>query len=163
MSPKLIKILSLEDSDTDYLLLELYFQKMEKTGNLEIQAHQAHTVAEALTILDEQEVDFVFADLCVPDSLGISTVARLAAHGKGTPIVVISGMDKIDVDQKKLTDMGIIDFLNKTEVFKSSTAMEHNVCRLGPPGSSNRQEIPQQDLNKQKTSQGQTRNRSHHA
>ena len=130
MSPKLINILSLEDCDSDYLCLEIYFQKMEKSGNLKITTHRAQTVAEALKALDKQDFDFVFADLCVPDSLGISTVSRLAAHSQGTPIVVISGMDKLDVDQQKLIDMGIIDFINKNEAFKNSMAMEHNVCRL---------------------------------
>ena len=130
MATKQLYVLSLEDCDNDYLLLQKYFRKMEESGNLEIHAHRTTTVAETLTALDNSEVDFIFADLCVPDSLGLSTATRLAHHGNGTPIVIISGTDRGKVDQQKLIDLGVIDFLDKAEVFKNAKAMEHNVCRL---------------------------------
>ncbi|MEU6118130.1 response regulator [Streptomyces sp. NPDC047117] len=51
---------------------------------------QAHTAAEALTVLESTPVDLVLLDHYLPDETGLQLVARLRQHGLHTDVIMVT-------------------------------------------------------------------------
>ena len=117
---KIVNVLVLEDSESDFAFLLLYLDKIAKIGDLQIETTRTTTVAQAIEVLETKPFDIIFSDMGLPDSSGMHTVFRLVSHSKLTPVVIISGLSLQQDDQQALTDLNILDFLDKNSVFTSN-------------------------------------------
>jgi DNA-binding response OmpR family regulator len=84
-----LKILLIEDSPTDALLLTAKLQEVT-----EFVFNMAHvtSLAEGIANLNDEEYDAVILDLSLPDSFGIETYGKIRDRVKeSVPIVIVSG------------------------------------------------------------------------
>ncbi len=88
----LLSILMIEDSESDVVLLEhLLEEEAAKKNTLAV--IDVPRLADALSIMQEQEFDIIMLDLNLLDIQGIACVAALRAEAPEVPIIVYSGMD----------------------------------------------------------------------
>ena len=83
---KIIQLLLVEDSDTDFLLLERQMQKMLAP----IQITRAANRAE-LTVALQHDYDLIITDFHLPDIEGEGLLATIAAAHHQTPCLLLSG------------------------------------------------------------------------
>lgn len=107
---QIIKILVLEDDAEDYHLLQCSLRDQKKQFALD----WATTLSEAMKKCDRHHYDVILADLSLPDSAGIETVARLRRVCGNTPILVLTGLDDASVEEELLV-AGAQDYLLKQE------------------------------------------------
>ncbi len=104
-----LHILVVDDNPGDLFLVEELLQDTK----LDIQAiEKAQTVAAAIEVLQQLQIDLVLLDLSLPDSFGIETFLRVNHYAKALPIVILSGLS----DTATATDaisLGAQDFLLK--------------------------------------------------
>lgn len=91
MKDKMMKVLLIEDSDDERLLLT---ELMSRAPWPEIKFNFvcAESLARGLDALAKERFDAVLLDLMLPDSSGIETVVRVHAQFPALPIVVLTGM-----------------------------------------------------------------------
>ena len=74
------------------------------------------TLAKGIALLhDERVFDVVILDLSLPDSSLSETVLRLRPHAEGTPIVVLTSLNDMDVALRAVRE-GAQDYLVKTQL-----------------------------------------------
>lgn len=81
-------VLVVEDNPGDARLVELFL--LEETAN-PFRILKAGKLTDALESLDAHHVDVVLLDLSLPDSFGLSTLARIRAARPLVPVVVLTG------------------------------------------------------------------------
>ncbi len=79
MEEKPVKVLVVEDSPTDALLLR---EALTDERSMQFRTAHAETLADALRTLQEQPFDLILLDLGLPDSQGLDTLARTHASLK---------------------------------------------------------------------------------
>jgi sigma-B regulation protein RsbU (phosphoserine phosphatase) len=84
-----IRVLLVEDNAGDAFLLGELLSDAPITFQIETVTRLAH----ALVRLNAPGIDVVLSDLSLPDSQGIETFHRLAAHPSRLPIIVLSGLN----------------------------------------------------------------------
>lgn len=121
-----VRVLLLEDDDEYQRLLQRYLQKAENDYAIEC----VPTVAEAVGRLRAARFDVVLSDLDVPDSKGLSTIARLREHSGPTPIIALTGLDD-DQTEKAILETGVQDYLLKGEANGAAIdrAVQHAIQR----------------------------------
>ncbi|MEO1525691.1 MAG: ATP-binding protein [Planctomycetota bacterium] len=75
----------------------------------------------AISLTREFSFDLALLDLTLPDSNGLSTVTTLHRHTPNLPIVVMTGMQNPELEEK-IVDAGAHDFLAKSELTRESLA-----------------------------------------
>lgn len=100
-------VLLVEDNPGDALLLDEALQEAEMS------VLRARRLSEALTHLPRATA--VLLDLNLPDSRGIDTFKRVHDAAPRTPVVVLSGMDDLDL-ALEVVGIGAQDYLVKGEV-----------------------------------------------
>ena len=85
-SAKIIQLLLVEDSDTDFLLLERQMQKMLAP----IEITRAANRAELIVAL-QHDYDLIITDFHLPDIEGEGLLATIAAAHNQTPCLLLSG------------------------------------------------------------------------
>ena len=103
------KILVVDDDESVAGTVKLL---LESTNNYQVKIlSQAKDI---LTHVHAFKPDVILLDLLMPDIGGFEVCEMLDndAVGMGTPIIVISGLDK-DVDKVKAYKLGIVDYLVK--------------------------------------------------
>ncbi|CAN5208901.1 hypothetical protein BH10CYA1_BH10CYA1_59390 [soil metagenome] len=86
-----LKILLIEDSPTDALLMTALLQRVTE---FVFELDHASELAQGLRRLAESSYDAVLLDLGLPDSVGIETYDRLRALApEELPIIIVSGND----------------------------------------------------------------------
>lgn len=94
MSDDELRILLVEDSPTDADLIRSYLNRGLKTPfSCECVDH----LATALTRLERRKTSIVLLDLNLPDSSGIPTFLRLREKVGPVPVVVLSGLDDVEL------------------------------------------------------------------
>ncbi|MFW5967076.1 MAG: Glu/Leu/Phe/Val dehydrogenase dimerization domain-containing protein [Persicimonas sp.] len=73
---------------------------------------------EALERLRDGGVDVILLDLVLPESQGLDTVARVRAESDSVPIVVLTGVDDVEVALRAV-DAGALDYLVKDKISSS--------------------------------------------
>jgi signal transduction histidine kinase len=107
-----IRVLAVED---DSLYADLVCHLLRRDRNAEYELRSARTLGEALAVLDTEVIDVVLADLHLPDSAGMETVARLLERASDLPLVVLTGVDDDKVGTEAVR-RGAQDYLVKQEV-----------------------------------------------
>ena len=104
-----VRVLLVEDNPGDVrLIAELLAEHGEK---FRLDSHVAR-LAEAEEAVERADVDLVLLDLSLPDSQGFDTFARLLAHGRNLPILVLSGVDDESL-ALRMVHAGAQDYLVK--------------------------------------------------
>ncbi len=106
---KMIKVLLVEDSPSDALIVEDELTHAEGGQFCVVHFDQLDA---ALERLREQHFDVVLLDLNLPDSQGFDTFLRLHSEASETPIVVLSGQDD-ETLALKAVQAGAQDYLVK--------------------------------------------------
>jgi diguanylate cyclase (GGDEF)-like protein len=112
MEEKPVKVLVVEDSPTDALLLR---EALTDERSMQFNTAHAETFADALRALQEQAFDLILLDLGLPDSQGLETFARMHDHVPQIPIIVLTGLDD-DTLAIQAVKEGAQDFLTKGRV-----------------------------------------------
>ena len=73
----------------------------------------AHSVAEALSVIETHDFDLALLDLKLPDASGLDGLERLRKAAPHVPVIVISALDDIRL-MPLVRQMGASGFINKT-------------------------------------------------
>ena len=107
-----LRLLIVEDDVVDRKLLERLLAR-SSLGACTVE--NADRLAGALELLRDHPCDLILLDLGLPDSQGMKSVVRLQARAPQTPIIVLSGLDDVDVATQAV-QMGVQDYLIKGQV-----------------------------------------------
>lgn len=111
MSGGSIRVLMIEDSMTDALLVE---SELRKSAFGEFKVQRAHSLAAGLTLLSE-DIDVVLLDLLLPDSTDIETVRAVYRAEPSVPIVVLSSTEDEWVAAEAIRN-GAQDYISKGQL-----------------------------------------------
>jgi CheY-like chemotaxis protein len=103
-----ICLLLLEDSPLDFFLFRALLARVTEA---KFELLHAERLSDAIAVLQEREVDLIFTDLNLPDSIGSETVQALVTHGKGAPVIVLTGYS--DPTLEGLLSEGTSNLLSK--------------------------------------------------
>lgn len=112
MDVRPVKVLLVEDSPTDALLLR---EALTDERSMRFETAHAETLSEALRRLQEQSFDLILLDLGLPESQGLETFARVHDQVPQIPIIVLTGLDD-DTLAIQAVKEGAQDFLTKGRV-----------------------------------------------
>jgi two-component sensor histidine kinase/CheY-like chemotaxis protein len=107
-----INVLLVEDNPADVRLIA---EMLRQGGGKEVTFKHAGSLSAALESLQSEKPDCVVLDLTLPDSRGLATFQRLQGEAAGVPIVVLSGLDDIEVAVEAIAD-GASDYLVKNDL-----------------------------------------------
>lgn len=107
-----IKILLVEDSTVDVLLLRT---ALEKAGGERFEIEVATCLAQATSSLGRSQIDLVLTDLNLPDSGGLDTFRSIKAAAGDAPVIILSGMDD-ETTAVNAVHAGAEDYLVKDRV-----------------------------------------------
>mgnify|MGYP001275832531 FL=1 len=100
------RVLLAEDNPTTQKLLQIMLE------NASLDVHIVENGQEAITFLEQQDVDLVFMDCQMPVMDGLEAVARLRSNGLQTPVVALTAHAREEDEEHCLT-AGMDDFLGK--------------------------------------------------
>ena len=107
-----IRVLLVEDNPGDARLIqELLFEA--KGGRFEVEV--ASRLSEAMEKVIGNNFQLILLDLSLPDSHGIDTFTKMAAHVPQTPLIVLSGLDD-EALALQTVEEGAQDYLVKGQV-----------------------------------------------
>lgn len=106
---KLLKVLLVEDSESDAALLQ---EEINLSSIEDLNIGVAPSMGQALIYLENSYIDAALLDLNLPDSSGLETVREILSVHPDVPIIVLTGVDdeRIGVDAVR---MGAQDYLVK--------------------------------------------------
>jgi len=96
-----IKTLLVEDSPADARIVQ---ELLRQTAGRQIVLHYADRVSTALECLDTERPDALLLDLSLPDSKGLATFRRIHAKAAAVPIIVLTGLDNLDVAVESIAE-----------------------------------------------------------
>lgn len=111
------RILLIEDSNTDALLIQSHLRKADAT----FQVRREDRLETGFRQLDRGDVDVVLLDLNLPDSTGLDTFRAVHRHAMHLPIVILSGQEDVELAVDAV-GLGAQDYLTKAEANRSSLA-----------------------------------------
>ena len=111
------RILLIEDSNTDALLIQAHLKKADAAFRL----RREERLESGLAHLDRGDVDVVLLDLNLPDSSGLDTFRSVHRHAMHLPIVILSGQEDVELAVDAVS-LGAQDYLTKGEANRSSLA-----------------------------------------
>jgi PAS domain S-box-containing protein len=109
MPDQLVKILLVEDNESDAALLQGELLQ-SNSGNHQIKV--AGSLQEAIDYFNNNRVDATLLDLNLPDSSGLETVRAIMSRQPDAPIVVLTGFDDENTGIEAVR-MGAQDYLVK--------------------------------------------------
>lgn len=107
-----IRILLIEDSPTDALLLE---SSLAGEQGFPYELVRAERLAEGLALITGQPFDVALSDLGLPDSQGLATFTELHKNAPQVPIIVLTRNDDMETALSALK-LGAQDYLPKGEL-----------------------------------------------
>src|ERR1035441_6723494 len=118
MKPAVIRVLLVEDSDSDAMLLQ---ESLGETRPGEFEFTHVECWAEAVRCLRQKQFEVLLLDLLLPDITGRDTFLRARAEAPHLPIVVLTGEanEALDLDAVR---HGIQDYLIKGQAYGRQTA-----------------------------------------
>ena len=118
MKPAVIRVLLVEDSDSDALLLQ---ESLGETRPGEFEFTHVECWAEAVRCLRQKQFEVLLLDLLLPDITGRDTFLRARAEAPHLPIVVLTGEanEALGLDAVR---HGIQDYLIKGQAYGRQTA-----------------------------------------
>lgn len=115
-----MKILIIEDNPGDARLVQEMLKEQPDNHTIDI----AERVATGLQFLNSHNVDVVLLDLTLPDSSGLTTLARLQDRFSHLPIIVMTSIDD-EALAVRAVRQGAIDYLVKGQV--DSRLLRHSL------------------------------------
>jgi PAS domain S-box-containing protein len=112
MSDKPIKVLLIEDSPAQALMMRGVLEKVAKP---QIELAHAERLSTAFERLSQESPDVILLDLFLPDSKGLESFVKLHARAPETPIVIVSWLEDEGVAVKAV-QQGAQDYLVKGRV-----------------------------------------------
>jgi sigma-B regulation protein RsbU (phosphoserine phosphatase) len=112
LAPAKLTVLLIEDNPGDARLIEIMIEEASD-GLFEVE--HVERLEDGLQRLSIDGISIVLSDLSLPDSHGLETFARLHAHARQTPIIVLSGLNDTTVAVQAVHE-GAQDFLIKGQV-----------------------------------------------
>lgn len=110
-SHPLLTILIVEDNPGDLFLLE----ELLKGTSLPIhRLIKVVNAADAIQVLQQEEINLVFLDLSLPDSSGLQSYESVNEHAASIPIIVLTGLIDMEVALETMAS-GAQDYLIKGE------------------------------------------------
>lgn len=106
------RILLVEDNPGDAILIKAILQDAPKPG---FDLVWMKSLGAALQALEQVQVDAILLDLSLPDTQGMETLAKVHAHSRSVPIVVLTGLDDERLASKAVNE-GAQDYLAKGEL-----------------------------------------------
>jgi two-component sensor histidine kinase len=107
-----IKALLVEDSPADARMIE---ELLRRNGARQVVVRRADRVATALDSLNTERPDLLILDLSLPDSKGLATFRSIHKHAAALPIIVLTGVDDIDLAIETIAE-GAADYLLKSDL-----------------------------------------------
>ena len=107
-----VTVLSVEDNPGDIRLLQ---EVLKDIKYIQFEWVSVINLTEAIEKVAKSSFDVILLDLSLPDSSGLQTLITIKPHAKGTPIVIMSGLDNEKVALESL-DLGAQDYLVKGQV-----------------------------------------------
>jgi CheY-like chemotaxis protein len=93
-----INILLVDDSDADAFITQKIIQR-SAVADVSVQLGRATNKAEMLSSLSSKSYHCVLLDLSLPDSRGDDTVTAACSASQDTPVIVLSGGQKAQLDK----------------------------------------------------------------
>ncbi|MDC0831549.1 ATP-binding protein [Geitlerinema sp. CS-897] len=120
MTRKIVKLLLVEDNAADAQLMRklLAADGGSERGSRERVQYElswVETLQDARGAIAQQSFDAILLDLSLPDSVGLETIATIAADAPDIPIVVLTGLDSEEIAAESLRN-GAQDYLVKSEI-----------------------------------------------
>ena len=109
------RILLIEDSNTDALLIQIALEK----GGRGLQVRREDRLESGLAHLDRGDIDVILLDLNLPDSSGLDTFRSVHRQAMHLPIVILSGQEDVQLAVDAVS-LGAQDYLPKGEANRSS-------------------------------------------
>ena len=109
------RVLLIEDSLTDAILLERIFSRMAST---KFELKRVSLLKEGLKHLEQNEFDIVLLDLSLPDSWGLKSLQKIQNITAEIPIIVLTGTDCNNIAIAALRE-GAQDYLVKDDTINS--------------------------------------------
>lgn len=108
-SQNMIEILLVEDSDSDFTLLQ---ESILSAGIGDFSISRVESLRQAIEWLKDNHTDAVLLDLSLPDSSGLDTVQQVRNRCPAIPVVVLTGIEdeKMGVEAVRI---GVQDYLVK--------------------------------------------------
>jgi two-component system, NtrC family, response regulator HydG len=103
----------------------------------------AHTVDDAMRLLNQQPFDLVISDYHMPDATGLDLLDQLRQEGHDIPVIITTGYASVE-DAVLAIRRGAIDYLTKPFRFESLRISVNNaleVCRLRRENESFQREL----------------------
>ena len=110
-----VRILLLED---DPMSVEIVGTYLQRTPFADVDVQVAETLAGALALLAQDDVELVVADLHLPDSAGASTIQSLV-QATGSPVIAITG-DRDPGMRDATLACGAFEFLPKRDLTEAT-------------------------------------------
>ncbi|TKC91812.1 response regulator [Trinickia terrae] len=111
-TPRTIRILLVEDSATDALLIS---EALSEVVDIEHQLMRAELLSQALAQAQATRLDVVLLDLGLPDAQGIGTFRTFHRHAPDVPVLVLTGLDDMSVGLLAIQE-GAQDYVLKKEI-----------------------------------------------
>jgi two-component system cell cycle response regulator len=105
-----IRILYVEDSDADYELFEAHLAGL---GNTELA--RAHSMAQAMSLLEKETFDLIFVDYLLPGGSGLDFLRWIGKETLDTPVISVTGHGD-EVVATKMIKAGAYDYLPKSSI-----------------------------------------------
>jgi len=115
-----LTILLVEDNPLD---AELFSEFLADTGAREFKVIHVPRLSLALERLGREDIDIVFLDFILPDSDGLSGLAKLRRSAPQVPVIMLTGLDDDEVGLKAVA-AGAQDYLVKGQI------AEHTIWRI---------------------------------
>jgi PAS domain S-box-containing protein len=112
---KTIRILAIEDNPLDSKVL---LQSLKAIDDYNPEVIIKSTLSEGIFLLEHDVFDLVFLDLFLSDSQGIETVKAILNGKAAAPVVVLSGMEDIDLALEAIR-LGAKDYIRKVQISPS--------------------------------------------
>lgn len=124
-----IRILIIEDSESDARLLKEYLRELDPLYEIE----SCSTAQAAFNHLNEKQYSAIFLDLFLPDSVGTDTIESIYTRAPDTPIIVLTGFEQ-EVAGVLALRRGAQDYISKNNLNKSllQKSLEYAIerCKL---------------------------------
>ena len=109
-----VNLLSLEDSDKDYEVIESIVKNMNK-----VSITRARSILEALQSLERDRFDLVLLDHLLPDGNGFEFLRQLHARSIRTPVIMITGKGN-EMIASQIIQAGADDYIPKDALTERS-------------------------------------------
>ena len=108
-APARLRILLVEDNPGDARLVG---ESLREAEDFHHELHHSPNLTDAVVTLQEQPVDIILLDLCIPEANGLETLRMVQVATPNIPIIVMTGMND-DATGIEAVRMGAQDYLIK--------------------------------------------------